>query len=545
MHQGRMPLADWALALGLALLAVVTRWPYRPRLLPTWDAVQFALALRDFDVVRHQPHPPGYILYVAAGRLLATILPDPAAALAAVAMLASAVAVLCTYRLGWQWNGRTAATLTALGLLTSPLFWAYGTLGLSYTAEAALAAAIALAVWSMRDGRMSALLASAALLGLGAGVRQSLLIVLGPLWLGMAWLTFRRRRPLLLGLGVMAAAVAVWLAPMLWLTGGLARYLAAGIELYGSTVHATTVFGGGWHHNVTGLGAALLVGVGGFLPVLAAGAWRQLRAVREGDRRAALLALWVVPAVTVYTLVHLGQPGYLLTILPACYLVVGGTLASWLAVDRRGGLARRAAGRMAIGAVLAGHALFFLAAGPVDVPFPDGSAPWHERLAADARAFYRFRLWPETAAGLRERQDVIRAYVETVRRDFDARDTVLVTELGNPRSYPWFRHVMYYLPEFAVYHLRLGEAAPAYLTSRDLGTMAAIGARRVPLPASTRRIVWVVDYWHPGVPPPDRLEARPLPLGRWLYVLRVGRRPVEYAGYRLTPVTAVAAVRTR
>ena len=67
--QGPMPCADWALALTLAALTVATRWPYRARLLPTWDAVQFALALERYDVVRHQTHPPGYILYVALGRL--------------------------------------------------------------------------------------------------------------------------------------------------------------------------------------------------------------------------------------------------------------------------------------------------------------------------------------------------------------------------------------------------------------------------------------------------------------------------------------------
>ena len=65
----RMPGTDWILAVSLAVLTLVTRWPYRLRLLPTWDAIQFALALGEYDVVRHQPHPPGYILYVALGRL--------------------------------------------------------------------------------------------------------------------------------------------------------------------------------------------------------------------------------------------------------------------------------------------------------------------------------------------------------------------------------------------------------------------------------------------------------------------------------------------
>ena len=34
-------------------------------MLYNWDAVQFALALREYATVEHQPHPPGYILYVA------------------------------------------------------------------------------------------------------------------------------------------------------------------------------------------------------------------------------------------------------------------------------------------------------------------------------------------------------------------------------------------------------------------------------------------------------------------------------------------------
>ena len=65
-----MPRTDWVLALLLAGLTVATRLPFRARLLPTWDAVQFALALTEYDIVKHQPHPPGYVLYVAVVRAL-------------------------------------------------------------------------------------------------------------------------------------------------------------------------------------------------------------------------------------------------------------------------------------------------------------------------------------------------------------------------------------------------------------------------------------------------------------------------------------------
>jgi hypothetical protein len=163
-----MPRADWALALALAGLTLAIRWPYRVRLLPTWDAIQFALALERYDVVRHQPHPPGYILYVALGRLASVVLgtlPRPRG----LAIVASAVAVLLLYQLGWQLYGRSVATLAALGLVVSPLFWAYGVVGLSYTAEAALATGIAVGAWAMRRGSVAALVSSAVLLGLAGG----------------------------------------------------------------------------------------------------------------------------------------------------------------------------------------------------------------------------------------------------------------------------------------------------------------------------------------------------------------------------------------
>ena len=160
---------------------------------------------------------------------------------------------------------------------------------------------------------------------------------------------------------------------------------------------------------------------------------------------------------------------------------------------------------------------FFTAAGPVDAPSPAAATSWRARVTSELRALYRFRLWSHTAAGLREQEAVIGDYVAAIRRQFDPRDTVLVTELGNPRSYPWFRHVMYYLPEYATYHLRLGEAAPGYLASQGLSSMAAVAEWRVPLPVATRRLVWVVDEWHPGLPPAGRARgppaaARPLAL---------------------------------
>jgi hypothetical protein len=100
---------DLCLALGLAIVTLLSRWPYRARMLYNWDAVQFALALREFDVAKHQPHPPGYFLYVALARLLNASLGDPTLVYVALAMLFSAGSTFVLYALARRLYDRATA----------------------------------------------------------------------------------------------------------------------------------------------------------------------------------------------------------------------------------------------------------------------------------------------------------------------------------------------------------------------------------------------------------------------------------------------------
>ena len=58
----RAALAALALAVALAHVA------YLPATLEDIDSVNFALGIRDFDVAKHRPHPPGYPVYIALGK---------------------------------------------------------------------------------------------------------------------------------------------------------------------------------------------------------------------------------------------------------------------------------------------------------------------------------------------------------------------------------------------------------------------------------------------------------------------------------------------
>src|SRR2546428_4794941 len=193
---------DYVLAGALGLLTVLSRLPYRARMLYNWDGVQFALALREYDVVKHQPHPPGYILYVGLGRVVNAWLHDPTAAYVLLAVAFSGLTTCVVYLLARAVYDRATALAAASVLAVSPLFWFYGSVGLTYAGEALFASSVAYFAFRALDGGEADAWLAAAYLALAAGMRQSLLLLLLPMWLVARVRGVRRARPVPRGVGV-------------------------------------------------------------------------------------------------------------------------------------------------------------------------------------------------------------------------------------------------------------------------------------------------------------------------------------------------------
>ena len=80
------------------------------RTLYAFDSANYALAIRDFyNVAFHQPHPPGYPLYVFFGKLIDLAVHDANRALILEGILWSAVAVGCTTLLAGACTARRSA----------------------------------------------------------------------------------------------------------------------------------------------------------------------------------------------------------------------------------------------------------------------------------------------------------------------------------------------------------------------------------------------------------------------------------------------------
>jgi len=217
--------------------------------------VQFALALNEYDVLKHQPHPPGYILYVVLGRIVNAWLHDPTASYVALAVAFSGLTTFVVYYLARAVYDRTTALAAAALLAVSPLFWFYSSVGLTYAGEALFASTVAYFGFRALNGSRSDAYLAAWYLGIAGGMRQSLLVLLFPLWIGCVALGVRRLRVVLVGLGILTASVLTWFVPMIWLTGGLERYVAASAEIRSSSRSARSRQRASWPSGMFGAGA--------------------------------------------------------------------------------------------------------------------------------------------------------------------------------------------------------------------------------------------------------------------------------------------------
>ncbi len=316
---------DLGPAVALFVFSFLLRLPFISNALVNWDAVQFALATRSFDIARHQPHPPGYILYVGWGRLLTWMTGDANTAFVLTSLIAGSLSVALLYVLGREMIGARTALLAATLFALSPLVWYYSIVALTYAVESLFLLVVAWLCWrSLTGGGERLVLAAAVVLGLAGGVRQSTLVLVLPLWLYVAALS--GRRAVWRGCAVLALTCIAWLVPLVWLAGGPLEYVTNGLSLLGFVGSKTSVFSGGLPAvlgNLVQVGGGLLVGLNLGLLLFGFAFWRRgVRPPALSRRHWAVLGLWAGPALAVFVFGHIGQVGYLLLVLPALCLLL-------------------------------------------------------------------------------------------------------------------------------------------------------------------------------------------------------------------------------
>ena len=239
----------------LAVIFFIAHVLFLPSTLEDIDSLNFALGLHDFDPTKHQPHPPGYPVFMALGKLTRAVVPSDAKALALLGAIFGALAIFPLMKLFENLErldrpssighrpSSSIAGLATIVVIASPLYW-FNALrplsdipGLALTLAAQAALATAFVRQRVNPERTPQALAdSGQMIVLGAflsaiaiGMRsQAMWLTLPLLLLVLLQRAGRGAAGALLGSAMtFSIGVLLWLVPLLFASGGLGAYRAA------------------------------------------------------------------------------------------------------------------------------------------------------------------------------------------------------------------------------------------------------------------------------------------------------------------------------
>jgi hypothetical protein len=330
--------APWRIVLSLALIGIVSRWLLRGRLVYDQEAASLVFAAFHGEVPGGSVGTPTGPLYLALGRALLPLFGSPEGLFVAISVLASGLAFISIYLLAAGLMGELAGVFAVALLVSSPLFWFFGIVGLPYAVDALIAIVTAYLSWQLMAGQRWVLAPLALTLVLAGGLRPWAALIMLPLALYAAISTPRsaarraaRRAAPQLASAVLALAC---LLPIGLLAGDLWARPSNTNTLKGSSglLHqlASLVGATGWGWGLAALpvlGVLLLwaLGVPGF------GA----RHLRPGDHRAWFYTTWAAPWL-LYLLLARGEvTGHLAVGLPLLLLWTADALVRLISASAR------------------------------------------------------------------------------------------------------------------------------------------------------------------------------------------------------------------
>ncbi|HEX6179161.1 MAG TPA: glycosyltransferase family 39 protein [Thermoanaerobaculia bacterium] len=197
-----------AIVWSLAIICAASRFLAMARSLWDWDEALFCLAMRDYDVSVHHPHPPGFPAYIAMARVARIFTDTDFRALQIVNLLAAVLVFPAVYLLARELKFRFETCVIAATLFAFfPNVWFFGGGAFSDVPSIVLVCFAATFLLRGVDDRNAYWLGTL-LLAIAIGMRpQNLLLGLFP-----GILATRKRRPfeivvaLLIGVLVVGAA---------------------------------------------------------------------------------------------------------------------------------------------------------------------------------------------------------------------------------------------------------------------------------------------------------------------------------------------------
>ena len=174
---------DRVVIVVLLLTSLLSAFLFKSSMLIGWDPVQFALALEHYNIALHQPHPPGYILWVVTLKLLSPFLGVNVASILLNVIFEWLTAYIMYYMLHKIFKVKRTLSLTVtLSWLMNPMTLYYRATAENYASGTFFAIAILYFTLSfLKDSIYWKIIIASFLLGFSGGFRIEIPLFLPPL----------------------------------------------------------------------------------------------------------------------------------------------------------------------------------------------------------------------------------------------------------------------------------------------------------------------------------------------------------------------------
>lgn len=446
-----------------AILAL-TRAPLAPKYLYYFDSVNFALALDEFNPAKHQPQPPGYPLFVALMRAVHLFVSRPEAVMVVAGLVMTTFAAALLWRLTTEISGRRATILAVALFLFNPACWLGGITNQVRTCLAFCSVLVALLCWRAlhQPENRFAFYAVCGALGIGAGFRPALGVLLIPLVLWVWWRTGRSLTRLLAGAAISIAATAPWVIAAAFAVGGLQEWFALMWSYSNTQFRGTSALFGADATPARTMAMQAIVwnGLGVLSWIWAVPFLRGTGSLFREKGTIAFLLAWFAPIFLFSAFVHIGDPDQALASIPVLCLIGGTVLQSFLSAKRERWLVP-----VAVTAVSLNALVFF---------YPPG------RLASASS--YR------AVAAIDHRTREVFEDIQDLKRGA----AIAIIEY---RGVVTWRHLTYYFPDDPVQFLSPDPSAPSWTVLHRKTVDVTNSGRRLPGP---KRIILVTPFADDG-----------------------------------------------
>ncbi len=322
--------SDLILLTILSLTIILSRLPFMSHFLYEWDSVNYALAFQHFNIYLSQPQPPGYIFFIALGRIVNIVFNDPNTSMVFISIVFSILTVFLVYFLAKQMFSRKIAIIASVLLIFNPIFWFYGETSTIYMGEALFATLIAYTSYQMLKGDNRFIYISAIALGLSGGFRSDLIFLMFPLWFFCLIYQGFDYKKIFKSFIVLIEFALFWYIPTILLSGGYLNYSQVTKKVWLIAFGGSSIFFGANLQSQLMMDYTLLSwtldGIGilsiFILSIYIALNFNKFTLSILRNSKAIFLILWIFPSFLFYFLIYIPKPGYTLIYVPVFVLVI-------------------------------------------------------------------------------------------------------------------------------------------------------------------------------------------------------------------------------